>query len=261
MTNKVALIVAVVLGVFSILLVKRYIENVQSEIYEGQQPVSLLVARTAIAGGEELSDAMVEPQKFPSRFVTAVETSIPNSDLKGYLGQKLLVDVGEGQLLQRTHFKSYGGLEYWAPVQVDNGWRAVTIPVDNVGGLSAMLRPGDYVDVFAFFEIKMEGRQQPVQVSYLLMHKVLLQAIDNLTFAGDRYIRGYQTVTIRVKPDDAPKIIHASQRGKFQLVKMSNEEASSLHERITPVTTETLFDEITKEIDRTGRPGGNRRGG
>ncbi len=262
MTNKIALIVAVVLGVFSILLVKRYIDNVREGVINDSQPVSLLVARAPIVTGEELTDAMVERRKFPSTFVAAVETAIPGSDLEGYLGMEVLSDVGAGQVLQRTHFRSSDALASWAPVEVEPGWRAVTIPVDAVGGLSAMLRPGDYVDVYAFFEITMDGRQQPVQVSHLLMHKVLVKAIDNLTKAGNRYIRGYQTVTVRVEPDVAPKLIHASQRGRFQLVKMSNEEAKGDHERVAAVTTETLFDEIMKDVDGgVGRGNAGRSGG
>ena len=250
MTNKVALMVAVVLGVMSILLVNSYIKNVQEQATYGQEPVEVLAARKDIQAGEELSDDMVERIQIARKFKDRVESAVQTGDLKGYLGKRLSESVPAGQMLQRLHFRQ--GDASFAELDLEPGQRAVTLAVDAVTGQSTMLRPGDYVDVYGYFEVQEEDRQAPRQLAALLTHKMLVLAIDNITDAGGRYVRNYRTVTLRVEPSQVAKLILAANRGTLHMISMSEEEPTNLNTvaDVPGISTDKLADDILATVPR-----------
>lgn len=113
--------------------------------------------------------------------------------------------VGEGE----------GALAY----ALEEGQRAVSVAVDDVGGVSGYLSPGDRVDVLATIIYPSSGDVASYAVSTLLVENVLvLRTGLKEAAATDSMSAAYTTVTLSVTPEQAVRINYAGTNGKVRLV-------------------------------------------
>ncbi|MCR4427582.1 MAG: Flp pilus assembly protein CpaB, partial [Firmicutes bacterium] len=126
-------------------------------------------------------------------------------------GQEILVKslVGEEKRLTR--------LAYAVPV----GKRAVSVQVDDVSGVSGMLRPGDRVDVLGTFDVP-GGAGQPFSGTTIFLQNIEVLAVgQSLSDAAPAEGGGaggkYGTVTLAVTPADARPLTLVSERARIRL--------------------------------------------
>lgn len=146
----VIIIVAVVLGAAAAVLAVNYVRSARTDVASQSQPVEVLVAQQDLPRGvsaEELvAQGLVKIEEVPARFVAADAVSSE----RVIADQVLASAVGAGEQLTKSRF-SYpadAGLSYTVP----EGYVAVSVAVDEVGGVAGLLKPGDSVAVFASFE-------------------------------------------------------------------------------------------------------------
>lgn len=148
MRSKVLIIVlALVLGGLAAVFAATYLRSARTDIAAQNQPVEVLVATQDLPRGlttEELMQRkLVELRKVPRQFVSADAIS----SLRGVESQVLAVPIGTGEQITRTRF-SYpqdAGLAYSVPEDLV----AVSAEVNEVSGVAGLLKPGDYVIVYA----------------------------------------------------------------------------------------------------------------
>ncbi len=122
--------------------------------------------------------------------------------------------------------------------RIPPGMRAVTLPVDDVSGVSGMLHPGDYVDILATFDLRNEA-----DVTRTVLQNVLVLALGTTmaTEAGPEaeMPMRYRDVTVAVHPRDAEKLVLADSKGKVRLAlrRVGDDTRAALSPTSTPELT------------------------
>jgi len=100
-------------------------------------------------------------------------------------------------------------------VILEEGKRAVTVRVDDVRGVAGFILPGDFVDVVLISE---DPAFQREGYSDILLHHVKVLAIDQLVSERPEQPTVPKAVTLEVTPEQAQKILLASNVGKLSLI-------------------------------------------
>lgn len=108
-----------------------------------------------------------------------------------------------------------GGLSAVIP----EGYRAMTVKVDDVVGISGFVMPGTLVDVVVVIDpAEKAGMQDPISKIVLQNIKVLANGQNIDKPADQREANSVKAVTLLVTPEQAEKLALASSEGKLQLV-------------------------------------------
>ena len=102
---------------------------------------------------------------------------------------------------------------------IPEGYRAMTVKVDDVVGISGFVMPGALVDVVVVINpVEANGQQNPISKIVLQNIKVLANGQNIDRPKNDREPESVKAVTLQVTPDQAEKLALASSEGKLQLV-------------------------------------------
>ena len=202
---------AVVFGLVAAVSVSRYLSSAQAYT---KNLNSVVVAKVAVQPGEKLIAEQLEVVQFPR---TAVPDGVFESADK-LVGRVAVVNVAAREPI--TDFKlapegSAGGLSAMIP----EGYRAMTVKVDDVVGVSGFVMPGALVDVVVVINpVDTGGPQNPISKIVLQNIKVLANGQNIDRPKNDREAEAVKAVTLQVTPDQAEKLALASSEGKLQLV-------------------------------------------
>jgi len=98
---------------------------------------------------------------------------------------------------------------------LEPGKRAVTVRVDDVRGVAGFILPRDFVDVVLISEDPAAKRES---YSDILLHHVKVLAIDQLASERQQHPAIAKAVTIEVTPEQAQKILLATNIGRLSLI-------------------------------------------
>ena len=109
-----------------------------------------------------------------------------------------------------------GGLSAVIP----EGYRAITVTVDEVVGVSAFVMPGTLVDIVVLISLPKSTGQADMVSKIILQNVKVLASGQNIDKPkNDREVgRSIGAVTLQVTPEQSEKIALASSEGKLQLV-------------------------------------------
>lgn len=258
MNNKLALLVAIVLGVLSIVGIQMYIQKIKTQAIRDQELVDVYVATRDIDPGETIEEKDFKVTQMPASFVNRLQQSHVRAK-KLLINSKTVEPIIRSQIIQNYHVyaKRAGG----ADLKFENNWRAITIKVSATSGVAGMIRPGSYVDVMGAFEVQgLElGGVKVAQLTTVLMRKVRVLACDTETDPNSqRRLYAYRTITLRVAPSDATKVVHAHEFGKIILALVNDSETKI--DKYYPITADLLLDIAKPELQasknrRRGRNG------
>jgi pilus assembly protein CpaB len=202
---------AVVFGLVAAVSVSRYLSSAQAYT---KNLSSVVVAKVSIQPGEKLIAEQLEVVQFPRE---ATPDGVFESADK-LVGRVAVVSVAAREPI--TDFKlapegSAGGLSAIIP----EGYRAMTVKVDDVVGVSGFVMPGALVDVVVVINPVDAGMQQnPISKIVLQNIKVLANGQNIDRPKNDREAESVKAVTLQVTPEQAEKLALASTEGKLQLV-------------------------------------------
>jgi len=111
------------------------------------------------------------------------------------------------------------GTEGGLSAVIPQGYRAMTVKVDDIVGVSGFIMPGSFVDVVAI--IVPPGADQnkgPISKIVLQSIKVLASGPKIDTPENQRTPAEVRAVTLQVTPEQAEKLVLAANEGKLQLV-------------------------------------------
>src|SRR5256714_6260064 len=217
MRNKRLLFVlvgAVAFGLFAAVSVSRYLSNAQATPRNMQ---SVVVAKVDIPLGTKVVAEQLMTVQFPSG---ATPDGVFDKTDK-LVGRVTTVNVAAREPV--TDFKlAPEGAAAGLSAVIPEGYRAMTVKVDDVVGISGFTRPGTLVDVVVIIEPAGNNpmnSQGPISKIVLQNIKVLAsgQNIDQPK-SGDRDAQTVRAVTLQVTPEQAEKLALASSEGKLQLV-------------------------------------------
>jgi len=105
---------------------------------------------------------------------------------------------------------------------IPEGYRAMTVKVDDAAGISGFIMPGTMVDVVVVIDPREgSGMQDPISKIVLQNIKVLANGQNIDKPKDEREANSVKAVTLQVTPEQAEKLALASSEGKLQLVMRS----------------------------------------
>ena len=187
----------------------------------------VVVARQPLPDGGVVLPNMVAKRSVPMEYVH--DDALTPATFQQFAGRPLNVPVAAGKPLLASFFAA--PRKVFAD-EIEQGVRAITIPVDEISSISGMLRAGDRID-FMYVADKSStsssiANEPPVVVP--LLQDVEVRATGQITseqFASlrkrgdvsaetDPYVQQrYSTVTVAIQPHDAQKLILAQRMGKI----------------------------------------------
>ena len=276
MKNKQALVVAVVMGLISVLMLFSYVNKVRQEATSGMELVRVLVAKQDLSGGTVLEAAKVAYRQYPAKYVE--ERAVTPEESALVLGKRLKWGVQEKRPILWSDIEMVESREVSS--LVEKGMRAVTVPVTAVTGAGGLLEPNMLVDVLYIFDINSlapkkaatKGTDQIKNMRDMMMAKaldrsqnekgimVLAQNVKVMA-VGDRTAYsvdtdagkgGYSTVTLLLEPRMSQVILYAQENGKI-ILSMKNKSDVEPVEGDTIVTAEDVIALIGGAYDEIRR--------
>jgi pilus assembly protein CpaB len=218
MRNKRFVIVlggAIVFGLVAAVSVSKYLSSAQAY---SKNLSSVVVAKVSINAGEKLIAEQLETMQFPRG---AAPDGVFESPDK-LVGRVAVVSIAAREPV--TDFKlapegSAAGLSSMIP----EGYRAMTVKVDDVVGVNGFIMPGALVDVVVVINpVDNGGQQNPISKIVLQNIKVLANGQNIDRPKSEREPESVKAVTLQVLPEQAEKLALASSEGKLQLVMRSS---------------------------------------
>src|SRR6266508_825795 len=216
MRNKrliIALTGAVICGLVGVMLVTRYLSNVQAFTKDLGNGV---VAKAEIPLGEKITAEQLTLASIPNG--SAPEGVFRKMD--DVVGRVAITPIGVRETITNMKLAPAGtgaGLSAVIP----EGYRAMTVKVDDVVGVSGFIMPGSFVDVVAIITpatTQSGPGQDPISKIVLQNIKVLASGANIDSPENQREPAKVNAVTLQVTPAQAEKLVLATTQGKLQLV-------------------------------------------
>src|SRR5438093_365582 len=216
MRNKrliVALTGAVLCGLLGVVLVTRYLSSVQAYT---KDLGNVVVAKTEIQLGEKITAEKLALASMPN----GSEPQGAFRKLDQVLGRIAITPIGLRETV--TNLKlAPEGMGGGLPAVIPEGYRAMTVKVDDVVGVSGFIMPGSFVDVVAIIvppSSQGGDRQEAISKIVLQSIKVLASGPRLDSPENEREPTSVKAVTLQVTPEQAEKLVLAANEGKLQLV-------------------------------------------
>lgn len=215
MRNKrliLALTGAVLCGLLAVLLITRYLASVKNSASELN---NVVVAKAEIPVGAKITAEQLTLLPIPNG-------SAPEGvfrKLEDAVDRVALIPIGMREPV--TEFKlAKIGTESGLSAVIPPGYRALTVKVDDVVGVSGFVMPGSYVDVVAVIVpvAANAASQGPISKIVLQNIKVLASGARLDSPSDQRQPTQVNAVTLLVTPDQAEKLVLAANESKLQLV-------------------------------------------
>ena len=215
MRNKrliLALSGAVLCGLLGVMLVTRYLASITAYTRDLN---NVVVAKSEIPLGAKITAEQLALAPMPNG-------SAPDGvfrTLDEVTGRVAVTPIGLREPITKLKLAPAGvgaGLQAVIP----EGYRALTVKVDDVVGVSGFVMPGSYVDVVAVIipVSQNAAAQGPISKIVLQNIKVLASGANLDSPQDQRRPADVKAVTLLVTPDQAEKLVLAANESKLQLV-------------------------------------------
>ena len=214
MRNKrliVALTGAVLCGLIGVMLVTRYLSSVQAFT---KNLGNVVVAKKEIQLGEKITADHLGLAQIPNG--AAPEGVFRKLDQ--VVGWVAITPIGVRETVT-AHKLAPEGTGAGLSAVIPEGYRAMTVKVDDVVGVSGFIMPGSFVDVVAIIVPPSEQtKQDPISKIVLQNIKVLASGPKIDSPDNQREPSKVNAVTLQVTPEQAEKLVLAANQAKLQLV-------------------------------------------
>lgn len=216
MRNKrliIALLAAITFGLIAAVSVKQYLLSAQTF----QTSLNdVVVAKVDIPVGSRIIPEQLAIAQFPANVTP--EGALSTIDEK-LIGRVVVTSISPRDPVTEVKLApvgAAGGLSSMIP----EGYRAMTVAVNEVVGVSGFIMPGTLVDIVVVITPpKGSGNEEMISKIVLQNIKVLANGQNIDKPKDDREVeRAIRAVTLQVTPEQAEKLALASSEGKLQLV-------------------------------------------
>ncbi len=204
---------AVLCGLLGVMLITRYLSSVNAFTKELG---NVVVAKTEIQLGEKITADQLALSPIPNG--SAPEGAFRK--LEQVVGRVAITPIGVREAITNLKLAPEGvgaGLSAVIP----EGYRAMTVKVDDVVGVSGFLMPGSFVDVVAVIvPTSRQGGETQGPISKIVLQniKVLASGAKIDSPNNQREPTSVNAVTLQVTPEQAEKLVLAANESKLQLV-------------------------------------------
>jgi pilus assembly protein CpaB len=214
MRNKRFLFVlagALVFGLLAAVSVSRYLSGAQAY---AKNLSNVVVAKVDIPIGTKIIPEQVTVAQFPRDSVPDGTFEDPNK----LVGRVAVVNIQAREPVTDSRLAAEGTAGGLSAV-IPEGYRAMTVKVDDVVGISGFIQPGTMVDVVVVIDPDPNStNQNPISKIVLQNIKVLASGQNIDQPHNERDTSNVKSVTLQVTPEQAEKLALAATEGKLQLV-------------------------------------------
>jgi pilus assembly protein CpaB len=186
-----------------------------------QQMVTTVVATVEIQATSEIDLTMVKLVETP---MTPLLGKNSFTKLEDVVGRVASATIAEGGVV-RDAVLAPVGTPAGLMVRIKQGFRAVSVKIDEVTGVAFQLRPGVFVDVIAVMDVRRGRRKETI--SRILLQAIEVAAVGRTLNDGDEG-RGKgkvaKSVTLLVKDSDVPRLHLAQTKGRLTLAMRSPDD-------------------------------------
>ena len=213
MRNKRFLIVlggALLFGTLAAVSVSRYLSSAQAYT---KNLNNVVVAKVAIPLGTKIIPEQLSVVQFPRE-------SMPDGvfdSVEKLVGRVAVTNIAVREPVTEAKLAAEGTAGGLSAV-IPEGYRAITVKVDDVVGISGFLQPGAMVDVVVVIDPAENSSQDPISKIVLQNIKVLANGQNIDQPKNEREANSVKAVTLQVTPEQAEKLVLAANEGKLQLV-------------------------------------------
>ena len=188
---------------------------------QGGASVDIVVAARSIPLATGITDQMVATVKTPRELApTGVFNTV--SDVVGRVNR---AEIPKGAPVMGSVLAP-PGTSPGMPSLIPDGFRAVSVKVDEDTQVSGFLQPSCRVDVAAVMTATVGGRRDTI--SKVILQNVEVAAVgQSLASEGSGEANLTRSVTLLVRPRDVPKLHLAASKGKIRLALRSRADESS----------------------------------
>jgi len=234
MRNKRFLIVlagALIFGLLAAISVSRYLSSAQAVTKDLHK---IAVAKVAIPIGTKIIPEQLMMVQFPKE-------STPDGTfeaLEKVTDRVAVVNIGAREPITESRLAPQGSTAGLAAV-IPEGYRAMTVRVDDVVGISGFIMPDTLVDVVVVIRPDDSSNQGPISKIVLQNIKVLANGQNIDKPDNQRDANSVKVATLLVTPEQAEKLALASTEGKLQLVMRNSIDQGD--EQTTGINKRTLL--------------------
>lgn len=214
MRNKrffIVLVGALIFGVLAAVSVSKYLSSAQA--YQNNLN-KIAVAKVAIPIGSKIISEQIMVVQFPKESTPDGAFDSPEK----LAGRVAVVNIAAREPITEARLAPEGTSAGLAAV-IPEGYRAMTVKVDDAAGISGFIIPGTLVDVVVTIDPREgSGMQDPISKIVLQNIKVLANGQNIDKPENEREANTVKAVTLQVTPEQAEKLALASSEGKLQLV-------------------------------------------
>jgi pilus assembly protein CpaB len=231
MRNKrffIVLVGALIFGVLAAVSVSKYLSSAQAYTKNLNK---VAVAKVAIPLGSKIIPEQIMVVQFPKE-------STPDGaydSAEKLAGRVAVVNIAAREPITELRLAAEGTAAGLSAI-IPEGYRAMTVKVDDAAGISGFIQPGTLVDVVVTIDPEGNSRQNPISKIVLQNIKVLASGQNIDKPEDEREAKSVKAVTLQVTPEQAEKLALAASEGKLQLVMRSqidqgNEETPGVDKR------------------------------
>src|SRR5882724_5471270 len=215
MRNKrliLALTVAVLCGLVGVMLVTRYLASVQEYTRDLN---NVVVAKSEIPLGAKITAEQLALTPIPNG--SAPEGAFRK--VEEVVGRVAITPIGVRESI--TNLKlAPEGIGAGLSAVIPEGYRAMTVKVDDVVGVSGFIMPGSFVDVVAIITPLAQAGATNGPISKIVLQNIKVLASGAKIDSPDnqRQPTEVKAVTLQVTPEQAEKLVLAANEGRLQLV-------------------------------------------
>ena len=213
MRNKrffVVLVGALIFGVLAAVSVSKYLSSAQAF---SKNLNKVAVAKVPIAVGSKIIPEQIMVVQFPKESTPDGAFESPEK----LAGRVAVVNIAAREPITEARLAPEGTAAGLSAV-IPEGYRAMTVKVDDAAGISGFIMPGSLVDVVVTIDPQGMSHTDPVSKIVLQNIKVLANGQNIDKPENEREANSVKAVTLQVTPEQAEKLALASTEGKLQLV-------------------------------------------
>jgi pilus assembly protein CpaB len=215
MRNKrliIAVLAAVVFGTVAAVSVYRYLASAQEYT---KNLHNVVIAKAEIPIGTRIIAEQLQLVQLPRNL--APEGAFVKID-DNVVGRVAVTKISAREPITESRLAPIGSAAGLSSV-IPDGYRAMTVRVDDVVGISGFIQPNTLVDIVVVIE-PAEGSGQKERVSKIVLQniKVLANGTNLDKPKNEKEAERVKAVTLQVTPEQAEKLALASSEGRLQLV-------------------------------------------
>ena len=202
------LILALGLGVVTLWMTMRFVNNQQSASAQTKRPQVVMAKENIEAGGVLTEDNLTKAE-----LSTDIVPDTVFSDAGELLGRVASVPIVQGQIITKTLLAPKGvgaGLQAVVPL----GMRAVTLEINEISGVAGNVLPGCHVDILQTLRDNVTGES----LARTIAQNVLVTAVGMRHNPNDGSDGGGHSVTVLVTPVQAEMLELAAATGRPRLI-------------------------------------------